>query len=197
MSFLSRTGDVFYAFRFLRLLTTQWTETGAYKMGLIDANGKLLKKPETPEERDKYNIFHRLVFNLKTLLNKVPLGKTTIASYLAALYLIKEDSGMSDNKLISILEKVSSIDFKSQIELNESAWSQEDSGNLRPGCYVLARDIMLPMTGESLAKENTTVMVNENTSVHGEIFGIPVYKVHHVKTNTAIFVTQTDILPKN
>ena len=45
MGLLTRTTDTVYAFRFLRLLTTPWTKTGAYKMGLIDANGNVIRKP--------------------------------------------------------------------------------------------------------------------------------------------------------
>ena len=89
MGLLSRTADTIYAIRFLRLLTTRWSSTGAYKLGLIDKNGKHLRSPINDIERSKYNIFHRLVFNIKRLLNKIPFGKSTIASYLTALYLIK------------------------------------------------------------------------------------------------------------
>ena len=79
MGLFTRAADTFYAFRFLRLLTTPWTKMGAYKLGLIDAQGVVLRKPESSEERSKYNVFHKLVFNVKRLLNKLPFGKTTIA----------------------------------------------------------------------------------------------------------------------
>lgn len=196
MSLLARASDVFYTFRFLRLLTTAWVDTGAYKLGLIDETGKPLRKPETSEERDKYNIFHRLVFNLKQLLNKAPLGKTTIASYLAALYLIKEESHMNDSTLIDILERVSDIDFDTQIELTESKWHQDEEGSIRPGNYVLNRDILLPSTGEPLAQKHSVVIIKEGTKPHGEIFGIPVYEGFHVKTRQNIFITQSDILSR-
>ena len=44
MSIISRTGDLFYAFRFLKLLTTPWDKMGAYEQGIIDDTGKVLKK---------------------------------------------------------------------------------------------------------------------------------------------------------
>ena len=77
--------DFFYALRFLRLLTTKWNRTTAFKLGLIDKDGTVLKKPENDKEKAAYNIFHRLVFNIKRLINKLPLGRSTLASYLGAL----------------------------------------------------------------------------------------------------------------
>ena len=62
---LLRGADFFYAIRFLRLLTTKWEKTNAYKLGIVDKNGKVLKKPETSEEKGAYNVFHKLVYNIK------------------------------------------------------------------------------------------------------------------------------------
>lgn len=65
MGIISRTGDLFYAFRFLKLLVTPWEKTTAFELGIIDENGKVLKKGSqrnTPEEKSAYTVFHRLVF---------------------------------------------------------------------------------------------------------------------------------------
>jgi hypothetical protein len=82
--------DLFYTFQFLKRLTTPFNKTDAFKEGLIDANGKLLKSPKSLKEKDAYTSFDRLTFNLKRLLGKLPGGKSTIASYAAALFLLKE-----------------------------------------------------------------------------------------------------------
>ena len=64
----------------------------------------VLKKPpfSSIEEREDYANYYtrfiRLVFNVKKLIGKVPGGKTRIASYAAALYLIKEDFGISERE---------------------------------------------------------------------------------------------------
>ena len=108
MSILSRAADLGYAFRFLKLLTTPWNKLKAYELGIVDEKGKNLKKAKelkTPEEKSAYTIFHRLVFNIKRLLGKVPGGKSTLASYAAALYLIKEHTGMSEEKIEEIITK--------------------------------------------------------------------------------------------
>ena len=51
MGILSKTGDLVYTLRFLRLLTTKFEDTTAFKLGLIDKDGKKIKKPESSEER--------------------------------------------------------------------------------------------------------------------------------------------------
>lgn len=192
MGLLSRTADTIYAIRFLRLLTTRWSSTGAYKLGLIDKDGKHLRSPKNDIERSKYNIFHRLVFNIKRLLNKIPFGKSTIASYLTALYLIKEHTGISDKKLISIMEKVTGVDLDLTV-LNECAWNITEDQKLKSGKYVLNRDVALKATGYVLALNQTNVIVENETPPVGQIFGVNVYKVHHCKTQQPIYTTQHDI----
>ena len=191
MGLLTRTTDTVYAFRFLRLLTTPWTKTGAYKVGLIDANGNVIRKPETSEEKSKYNIFHKLVFNIKRMLNVLPFGKTTIASYLAALYLIKEKTGLSDRALAKILREATGVDPRA-LPLNESQWYLEE-GRLRAGNYTLVHDIQLPASAETLALKHSIVVVKESCEPCGKIFGAPVYIAYHPKTRQEILITQHDI----
>ena len=88
MGVLTKSADTVYTMRFLTLLTTAWEDTNAFKLGLIDAEGKKLRKPQTEEEKSAYNLFHRLVFNIKKLINKAPGGKSKIASYAAGLLLL-------------------------------------------------------------------------------------------------------------
>jgi hypothetical protein len=100
MGLLKKAGDLVYTFRFLRLLTTDFKDSGAFEKGLIDAKGKRIKKPETPEERDVYTPFHRLVFNIKKL---IPGGK--LGSYASALYLIKEQYSVSEKTIRQALDE--------------------------------------------------------------------------------------------
>ena len=185
MSLLSRGTDTFYAFRFLRLLTTPWEETGAFKAGLIDKDGKVLRKAELSADRDVYNIFHKLVFNVKRLMNKLPFGKTTIASYITALYLIKEHGQMEDVDLQNVLSEAG-LDCDFEFALLESKI-------LSAGTYTLTRDIALPQTGEILALAGSSVVL-ENTDPHGSLFGTAVFKVKHVPSKVNIFVNSSDLL---
>ena len=183
--------DFFYALRFLRLLTTKWENTTAFKMGIVDKDGKRLKKPETSEEKSAYNTFHKLVFNIKRLINKLPLGKSTIASYAAALFLIKENTGISDKKLLKVIKEATGCDLTDyKPELNE--WYLTNEGYIEEGKYALARDIALPKTGELLAKKNTWVEIAEQAPV-GSVLGHPVFKAKHIKTHQYVYITQEDI----
>ena len=190
MGFL-RGPDFFYALRFLRLLTTKWNRTDAFKKGIVDKNGKKLKSPETPEEKSAYTIFHRLVFNIKRMINKVPLGKTTIASYLAALFLIKEHSGITEEELKKVIKETLEVDFSDyKSELNE--WYLTNDGKIEKGKYALTRDIALPKTGELLAKKGTMVEVTKSEPVDS-IFEHLVFKAKHAATRQDIYITQEDI----
>ena len=110
MSIVSRTGDLFYAYRFIKLLVTPWEKTEAYKLGIVDEDGKNLKKSSqlsTPDEKSAYTVFHRLVFNIKRLMNKLPFGRSKLASWATALFLIKEETGMSEKAIMKVLDKSS------------------------------------------------------------------------------------------
>jgi hypothetical protein len=189
---LLRGADFFYAIRFLRLLTTKWENTNAFKLGIVDKNGKKLKKPQTSEEKGAYNTFHKLVYNIKRLINKLPLGKSTLASYAAALFLIKEHTGISDKKLLKVIRETSGVDFSDyKPELNE--WYLTEDGEIETGKYALTRDIALPKTGELLAKKSSWVEIMESAP-YDSIFGHSVFKAKHIKTQQTIYITQEDII---
>lgn len=87
------TIDNLMAFKFLYLLVQPFDKTKAFKLGVIDADGKLLikSKDQTKEQKEAYDYLDRLVFNLKRLIGKLPGGKSMLASLVAALYLVRED----------------------------------------------------------------------------------------------------------
>ena len=192
---LLKAGDFFYTLRFLRLLTTPWNKTNAYKEGIIDDKGKVIKKPETSKERAVYNTFHRLVYNLKRLLNKVPFGKSTVASYAAALFLIKEESNMSDVAMRKVMLEVTGVDIKKTdlTEYTENQWYLTDEGNIEESTYTLTNDIALPSTGEILALKNSKVLVKEHSPID-TLFGISIFEGIHNKTQQKIYITQGDII---
>ena len=92
----SRGADLYFVFRFLRLLTMKYEKTDAYKYGIIDKKGKPLRKSselETVDEKAAYTMLHRLVFKVRRLIEKVPiLGKSILLNYAAALFLLKEQN---------------------------------------------------------------------------------------------------------
>ena len=112
----SRGADLYFVFRFLRLLTMKYEKTDAYKLGIIDKKGKPLKRSsdlETVKEKSSYTMLHRLVWKIRGLIEKVPLlGKSILLNYAAALFLLKEqnntrvwtDENYMKRKLMEFLE---------------------------------------------------------------------------------------------
>jgi len=87
----SRGADLYFVFRFLRLLTMDYKKTDAFKFGIIDNKGKALRKSadlESIKEKASYTMLHRMVFKIRRLMEKVPGGR--FVNYAAALFLLKE-----------------------------------------------------------------------------------------------------------
>jgi hypothetical protein len=96
MSILSSVGNIYFVYQFIKKLVTPFDKTKAFELGIIDGKGRILKKRrdlKTSEEKEAYNLSDTLIWNIKKLLSKVPGGQSRIASYAAALFLIKEQSG--------------------------------------------------------------------------------------------------------
>jgi len=93
MGILAGIGNIYFVYQFLKKLVTPFNKTKAFDLGIIDETGKILKRRrdlETSEEKDAYNLSDTLIWNVKKLMGKIPGGKSRIASYAAALWLIKE-----------------------------------------------------------------------------------------------------------
>jgi len=92
MSFL----DNLWTIKIIGMLATPFKETAAFKFGIIDENGKYLKKSselKTQEEKSAFDLLDRFVFSLKKLINKTPGGESRLKSLTAAYFLIKENMG--------------------------------------------------------------------------------------------------------
>ena len=93
MGILAGIGNIYFVYQFLKKLVTPFEKTKAFELGIIDEKGKILKRRrdlDTKEEKEAYNLSDTLVWNLKKILGKIPFGKSKLASYAAALWLIKE-----------------------------------------------------------------------------------------------------------
>jgi len=93
MGIIAGIGNIYFVYQFLKKLVTPFNKTKAFELGIIDETGKILKRRrdlETSEEKDAYNLSDTLIWNVKKLMGKIPGGKSRIASYAAALWLIKE-----------------------------------------------------------------------------------------------------------
>jgi len=194
MGIVSRAADIYYTFRFLKTLVTKWEDMPAYKLGIIDDNGTYIfdkEKSMTGEEKDAYTIFHRLVFNIKRLMQKVPGGRSRLASYAAALFLLREHTNMSEEDMAKVLADAG-IDIDSFLP-EETQWNIQEDQQLSPGMYVLQNDMPSPTTGEIIYRAGTKVSVAENTKPCGSVFGENIYSIRHVGTKTNLYVAASDI----
>lgn len=193
MSLLSRGADTLYALRFLRLLTTKWEDTNAYKHGIVDENGKqLMKSREVPREHKQYyTIFHRLVFNVRRLLQKIPLiGRSILTNYAAGLLMLREELGLSEEELIELL----SADIPEFKELYDQSKDLDESNHsvLREGMRIKAnRDLIDLKTFEPVVRSDSYILVQEQV---GNFAGIPVYKGIHENTNLEVLLTAGDCM---
>ena len=87
-----RAVDAYLVYQTVKRLTTPFKSWDAYKAGIIDDKGNVLKKRNTltPDEQRYWGYFDILTANLKKLLAKIPGGSSRLASIAAAAYLIKE-----------------------------------------------------------------------------------------------------------
>ena len=97
---MSRAIDLIITYRVVKLLVTRFVDTEAYKRGIIDADGKVLRKFKTIKgsERKHYTMLHRFVFNLKRILKKVGLGSRLGSFAVALALLVKEDKSMAQHR---------------------------------------------------------------------------------------------------
>ena len=192
--------DAFITFRFLKLLVTPFDKTEAFKYGIIDKNGKVLRKYKTLEridERKAYTILHRLVFNIKRLLEKLPGGKSRLASYAAALFLIKEHVNEYHDSNGKLIEK----EFYKYLKDNDLL--EEDDGVIREeitfadkllkGTYILVQDVGVDEDDKVIGKKGDTVTVYSDTVPTDSVMGQDVYKVIHDRTKDELLITIEDI----
>ena len=105
----NRIVDLLITYRIVKLMATDFKNQEAFKYGIIDANGKQLRKNRdlnTEAEKDSYTVLHRFVFNLKRILAKFGL-KSSISNFAVALaFVLKETNQYNDMiKEVSIIKE--------------------------------------------------------------------------------------------
>ena len=201
---MGRAIDLFVTYRFLRLLTTPFEDTDAFKFGIIDEKGNRIKKkgstkPEvelaTSELKNSYTILHKLVFNIKKIFNKVPGLRTKVGTYAAALFLLKDtfkesvdDPDMFEKEFIKFLKE-------NDIELdNEISEEVIGFGEVLPkGEYVLVNDILNKEEEELSAKKGDKVIAYDDEPPVDTVLGVEIFPVIHVSTQEKIYVSLEDI----
>ena len=153
MGILAGIGNIYFVYQFLKKLVTPFNKTKAFELGIIDETGKILKRRrdlEGSEEKDAYNLSDTLIWNVKKLMGKIPGGKSRLASYAAALWLIKEQQDG-----YKITEEELELQFFDQFEKMYNNDLEFDSATLKKFEDVLYED------------SPTTAMGGGNIAVRG------------------------------
>ena len=90
----NRPVDLLIAYRVIKMLVTPFDRQDAFKYGIIDKDGKVLKKYNTlkgTNEKRAYTMLHRFVFNLKRILAKVGIRGALGSFAVAAALLLREN----------------------------------------------------------------------------------------------------------
>ena len=198
--------DIYVAYKFIKILATPWKRTDAYKLGIIDKDGVLLKKKselETSEEKKAYTIFHRLIWNIKRLLDKLPGGKTRIGSFAAALWMLKEHAksrGVSDPNHIIVdsftdylIENniMTKYEVDSQITNTIFESSLMEANNiLKKGRYRINKDLDTPTFKSA---KGDVVEVPKDLKAFTTILGVPVFKIKDKKLNKELVLSHEDL----
>lgn len=85
--------DIYIVYQFIKRLTTPFDKTPAFELGIIDANGNVLRPLrtlKTTQEKNAWTWFDILINNIKRMLAKIPGGTNRLFKYLAAFWLLKE-----------------------------------------------------------------------------------------------------------
>ena len=196
--------DLFVTYRFLKLLTTPFKKTDAFKLGIIDEKGHRILKPKsskpavelTPtEQKNAYTILHKLVFNIKKLFEKVPGLRTKGGTYAAALFLLKDtfkesvdDPDIFEKEFMKYLRE-NNIEFDNEISEEVIGFGEV----LPKGSYVLVNDILNKEDEEIAASKGDVVTTYEDQAPTDTILGVDIFPVIHFSSNEKIFVSLDDI----
>ena len=201
---MGRAIDLFVTYRFLKLLTTPFEKTDAFKFGIIDEKGNRIKKPKsslpavdlnTTEMKNSYTILHKLVFNIKKIFGKVPGLRTKVGTYAAALFLLKDtfkesvdDPDMFEKEFMKYL-KENNIEFDDEISEEVIGFGEV----LPKGEYVLVQDILNKEEEELSAKKGDKVIAYEDEAPVDTVLGVEIFPVIHIKSQEKIYISLEDI----
>ena len=191
---MGRAIDLLITYRVIKLLVTPWEKHEAFKFGIIDKKGLVLRKSrelKTQKEKNAYTLLHRFIFNLKRMLQKVGLG-SRIASFGVALTLLIREGKFNDeskylleNELLEYLKKKKLFSYN-DIKIKEQYFNE--SNHLKPGYYSLKYDVV-NLDTEVVSKKGDVIIVEKLTKPLETFFGMDIFEVM-IKGGDKILVSQ-------
>ena len=190
---MGRAIDLLITYRVIKMLVTPFEKQPEYALGIIDNNGKVLRKAKTlktAKEKEAYTLLHRFVFNLKRLINIVPGGKSKLGTYAAALgLLLKENKDINMVELEKDLYKhLSENNLIKLDDINESVGFDF----LQEGKYIVT-DQLEDLNGNVTAEVGDVVYTTENQKPFDNYFGVNLYHVINEDTKKQVMVSEDNI----
>ena len=116
--------DLYFVYKFAKMISMDWEDWEAYKLGIIDEKGNVIMRTrKTTEQKNNYTLFHRLLRKLKQLLEKVPGMKGKLGKAVAAYFLFKEgmmkhgaDGVLLDEAFIKYINDTMTLDESMQVK---------------------------------------------------------------------------------
>ena len=186
--------DMFISYKFIKVLTTEWEDMEAFDLGIIDNKGKVLRKYtslSTSREQNSYTVFHRLIFNIKRLLEKLPFGKSKLVSFTAGLFLLKENA-----KDMALLENIDKLSGNMLLDEEFEYFLQEQKKVVLPaGIYKLVSDVFVGGEGEVSGKRGDEINVPKNLEADedAKLLGDKFFTVTHIDSGKDIVVSLEDL----
>ena len=178
--------DVMIAYKFVKILATPWKKTDAYKLGIIDDNGDVLIKRgdlKTGTQKKAYTLIHRLVWNIKKLLDKLPPTRTKLGSFAAALWLLKEEWDLDKNN--TLLED----SFLDYCGLSSLLLEEKTHHEILSGEYVLK-------SGAEFYEDvnpKQSILIR-NTNPVASVLGFQLIEGIHKNTGKKVILSYEDLL---
>jgi len=173
---MSRVIDALVAYRVLKLLVTPFNRTEAFKLGIIDDKGKVLKKSKEikdSKERNAYTLLIRFVFNLKRMLGKLGIRGKIGSAAAAAIAFFKEEHGDNPEVEREVYKYLKEQGFEFEISENYGEPLPEGTYKVKHDIYNLDGDIV--------------INIDESIEFNGDvdtIMGYDVFKYNDVYLTT-------------
>ena len=169
----SRAIDALIAFRILKLLVTPFNRTKAYKLGIIDAKGKVLIKSKqivNQQQRKAYTLLIRFVFNPKKLLAKVGIRGPIGTSAAAAIAFFKEEYGNNPEVEREVYKHLKEQGFEFDISENYGEPLSEGTYKVKHDIYNLEGDIVINIDEQIDFKTTTDTILGYDVFKYKDVY---------------------------
>ena len=177
----SRAIDALIAFRLIKLLVTRFDKTEAYKLGIIDAKGKVLIKARDfnkafsnttvrAKAKKSYTMLTRFVFNLKRLLAKVGIRGPLGTSAAAAIAFFKEEYGENPQVEKEVYKHLKEQGFEFDISENYGEPLVEGTYKVKHDIYNLEGDIVINIDEEVDFKATTDTILGYDVFKYKDVY---------------------------